>query len=399
MMMAYSIRIAFLGLLAVPAGPRALAIELEITGLDGKALRGRLVQVSPEIILASADGETALTWSDVLVLRPLDVEPPTAKLAPSYPLRFELADGSIFNGRVDGATERGFSVEFQSGRHCQLEPALLRAIYSTSASAAAQAKLVEISADGNRSEDIAIVERGRKLIELRGAVSRIDARRVLFAWKERELSLPWERVAGVSFARPTVRRASCTVRLRDGDVFSGRVIAGDDTAITLQSGIFERLELEWSRIDRIECRSRRLRFLSDLIPLRYEFTPFFLKQWNYARDKTLTGRPIRLAGRRHAKGVTMHGRSSLVYSLDGQCRQFAALVGIVDEMADRGDVTLAVLGDSRILWQAANVRGGEPPREVLVNITGVRELSLHVDFGEGLDLSDHVCWADARLIR
>ncbi len=392
-------RITLLVSLAVLGGPRARALELEVTGLDGKALRGQLVQVWPEIVLASAEGETALAWSQVLALRPLGVEPPAAEPARADPLRFELADGSIFGGRIAGVTERGFTVELPAGRRCQLEPTLLRAIHSTSASAAAQAKLAAVSTDANRTEDVAVVERGRKVIELRGAVRRIDSQGVLFAWNERELSLPWERVAGLSFARPTARRASCTVRLRGGDAFCGRVIAGGDSGITLQSGIFERLELDWSRIERIECHSRQLVFLSDLVPPRYEFTPFFLKQWDYARDETLTGRAIRLAGRRYAKGLTMHSRASLAYSLDGQYRQFAALVGIADEMADRGDATLAVLGDGRILWQATSVRGSEPPRGVLVDVTGVRELSLHVDFGAGLDVSDHVCWAGARLIR
>ncbi|MBU0616174.1 MAG: NPCBM/NEW2 domain-containing protein, partial [Planctomycetes bacterium] len=316
-----------------------------------------------------------------------------------WPLRFELTDGSLFGGRVGSATERGFAVRFLIDQVCRLEPMLLRTICSTWASAAAQAKLLAIVSEFDRSEDVAVVERGSKVIVLRGAVRNVDAERVLFVWKQRELQLPWERLAGLVFARPTPRQSSCTVHLRGGDVFCGRVIAGDDTSITLRSAVFERLELEWSRIERIECRSQRLTFLSDLVPQRYEFTPFFQKQWDYARDRTLTGRPIRISGEPRPKGVTMHSRSALAYTLEGQYRQFAAAVGIVDEMAERGDVTLAVLGDGRILWQAANVRGGEPPREVLVDVTGVRELSLHVDFGEGLDLSDHVCWAEARLIR
>jgi len=95
----------------------------------------------------------------------------------------------------------------------------------------------------------------------------------------------------------------------------------------------------------------------------------------------------------------MHSRAALIYALNGRYRQFAAVVGIADEMAERGDVTVAVVGDGRILWEAKGVRGGETPREVLVDISGVKELGLHVDFGGQLDLSDHVCWAFARVIR
>ncbi|MFQ5807226.1 MAG: NPCBM/NEW2 domain-containing protein [Phycisphaerae bacterium] len=386
-------------LFALLACPCALAIDLEVTRLDGQLIRGRLVQLTPEIIIASADEDATLTWSEVLALRPLGVDEPSVSLTRDDPLRFELADGSVFGARIDSATDRGFTVRFQSGQTCRLTPSMLRAVHSTTASEIARAELVQIAAEPSRSEDVAVLERDSRVIVLRGVVRRIDSRYVLFAWKDRERPLPWERIAGLRLARPTPRRSSCTVHLHGGEVFGGRVIGGDEVTVTLQSSVFDGLRLPWSRIERIECRSERLTFLSDLVPLRYDFTPFFQKRWNYARDRTLMGRPIRLAGRHYAKGVTMHSRASLVYALRGQYRQFAATAGVVDEMGGRGDVTLAVVGDGRVLWEAANVRGGEEPREVLVDVTGVRELSLHVDFGEGLDLSDHACWALARLIR
>jgi len=388
---------------ALSVCPRVLGLELEVTGLDGKTICGRLVQVMPEIILTTADGEAVLSWSEILAARPLPADvaadPHVGRPPEHAPLRFELADGSVLDGRIDVATDRSFTVVLPSGESGRLEPTLLRTVRSTMASYRARVKLAEVTAEEDRSEDVAIVERGPKVVVLRGAVRRIDSDRVVFAWKERELQLPWERLAGLSFARPLPRRSVCTVRMRGGNVFTGRVAAGDETSLTLRSEVFDDLVLSWPRIERIECRSRRLTYLSDLVPERYGFTPFFEKQWDYAYDRTLTGRPIRLAGLRYDRGVTMHSRSSLAYTLRGQYRQFAAVVGIVDEMEGRGDVTLAILGDGRILWEATNVRGGEEPRAVLVDVTGVRELSLHVDFGEALDLSDQVCWALARLIR
>lgn len=377
----------------------ARAIELEVIGLDGKPVRGRLVRLTPEIVLTSPTEELVLAWSEVLAIRPLDEQPSTAPAAADDPLRFELADGSAFGGRIVDDTDRSFTVRFQSGQTGRLELSMLRAVYAASMSAAARAELVETTAEADRSEDVVVVQRGQRVVVLRGAVRRISSEGVLFAWRERERALRWERVAALRFARPTQSRSSCTVCLHDGDVFGGRVTGGDESKIALQSSTFEGLELPWSRIRRIECRSERLTFLSDLAALRYEFTPFFEKHWPYARDRTLAGRPILLAGHEYAKGLTMHSRSALAYALNGRYRQFAVVVGIADEMAERGNVTLAVLGDGRVLWRAEDVRGSQQPREVLLDVTGVRELSLHVDFGEDLDLSDHVCWAFARLIR
>jgi hypothetical protein len=391
--------VALLSLLIVTGWAPARPLELEVTGLDGSSVRGRVVQVLPEITLATSDGESVLAWTEVLALRPRDAAGSDAPTFPQQPFRFELGDGSTFGGRIETATERGIVVHLSSRQTCRLDLSLLRAVRSTSASPEASARLQEVAADANGSDDVAVVQRGTRVIVLRGAVRRVDSQRVVFAWKERELPLPWERVAGLHFARSLERQARCTVHLRGGDIFCGRVIAGNETSLALQSGAFDRLELPWSRIDRVECRSPRLTFLSDLAAARYEFTPFFQKHWNYARDRTLTGGPIRLAGRGYEKGIAMHSRSLLTYALDGRYRQFAAVVGIADDMADRGDVTLAVLGDGRVLWEARNVHGGEPPRDVLADVTGVRELSLHVNFGDELDLSDHVCWAMARLIR
>ena len=43
------------------------------------------------------------------------------------------------------------------------------------------------------------------------------------------------------------------------------------------------------------------------------------------------------------------------------------------------------------------MRGG--PLPVRVDVTGAKELTLAVEFGQGGDVEDHVNWADARLIR
>ncbi len=386
-------------LLAIVSAGSVFALELEVTRLDGELSRGRLIQVVPEIVLAGAGEQHEIAWTDVMELRPLTDGAASEAAARDYPLRFELADGSAFGGRIESVAEGGFNVAFGVDQTGKLDAGWLSVIQSASAGADALAKLREIAAERSGSEDVAIVERGRKVLVLRGAARGIDAERVTFVWKERELPLPWGRLAGVCFAKPTPRSAACSVYLQGGDVFRGRVVGGDDAAIVLRTGVLGDLELEWSRIRRIECRSRRLVYLSDLEAIDYEFTPFFQKEWEYALDRTLTGRPIRLGGRLYAKGVTMHSRAALIYRVGQKYRQFAAAVGIVDEMNERGSVSVAVLGDGRVLWKAEDVRGGTEPREVLIDIAGVRELSLHVDYGRDLDLSDHVCWGAARLIK
>jgi len=379
---------------------RSAAVEVEVTRLDGHTVRGRVVAVTSRIVLQTPQGKAELAWPNVLSVRRLDPRGPTsAPAAAEEPLRFELTDGSRFSGRITNASADELVVRLWGSRTCRLAADAVRAIVATSASAAARHEITAAQQSSEDAQDVAIVARGEDVVVLRGVVKRIDPQRVLFTWSGREVALPWERVGGLVFARPTPRGASCTITLLGGDVFAGRVAAGDDESLTLQSGVFDNLVLPWSRVERIDCRSERLVFLSDLEPRHYEFHPFFDKHWDFARDKTLTGKPIRLGGRRYDKGITMHSRSGLAYRLDGAFRQFAAEAGIVDEMDGRGCVALRVIGDGEVLWEAACVRGGEPPRQVLVDIGGIEELVLIVDYDQDLDLSDHACWAFARLIR
>jgi hypothetical protein len=65
-------------------------------------------------------------------------------------------------------------------------------------------------------------------------------------------------------------------------------------------------------------------------------------------------------------------------------------------MGDRGHVRLIVRGDGRILFDAA-LSGRDPPQPLQINIEGVRRLTILVDYGEDLDVADHLDLANARI--
>lgn len=386
--------------------------ELEITRLDGQIQTGRLIHFAPdEISLRTDQGAFSLGWSEVLSVRPIGEDANNSQSPVRFPLWFDLADGSSFAGEISSADEGGFVVRTSIAGPAQLDPAAIRSIRVHSADEAAREKLAEIFHEydnrsngtatvSNKLEDVALVARGEEVIVLRGRIVKIEQERVLFEWNGRRRSLPWSRLGGLVLARSAVRSASCLVRLCGGDVFAGRIVGGSERTVLLRSSLFEHdVELPFASVKRIDCRSERLVFLSDLQPSRYEFEPFFDKKWEYATDQTLSGRPIRLSGQTIARGLVMHSRAGLTYRLEGRFEQFAAVAGIVDEMDRRGCVAMRVLGDGRVLWEADGLRGGAPPREVITSVAGVRELTLVVDYDEELDLSDHAAWGLARLIR
>ena len=77
------------------------------------------------------------------------------------------------------------------------------------------------------------------------------------------------------------------------------------------------------------CGQGQAVYLSDLVPKRYEFTPFFLEiQWPLVPDANVAGRQLSLGNDFYDKGLGMHTKSQVTYALDGNYRWFEARVGL-----------------------------------------------------------------------
>lgn len=388
-------------LMGSAAARAAAELTLDVTRLDGTVFRGELRQAGPVLLFQTARGEEALAWEDILSLTP--IREPSAAPPPQpgeFPLRINLSDGASILARLvedDGGGNP--TIAFGDGLAARLQPSAIHSIIVTRVTDPARAQIAKMLAEPDPPQDMVVAAQGDRVVMLNGRLAGLSHAHVSFNWNDREVRLPWDRVAAIRLARTTARGASCRIALLGEQTLAGRVLSADADRLTLQSGTLGKLELPWNDILRIDCAGDRLTFLSSLKPTQYEFTPWFHKRWQYALDRTLLGGPIRLGGRTYSHGVAMHSRAVLTYSIGGAFRQFAATAGVPDEMDTRGRVDMFVVGDGRKLWEALDVRGGQPPLDVLVDVAGVRELALVVDYGEDLDLSDHAVWAMARLIK
>lgn len=376
------------------------AVSVEAARIDGTLFRGELLACFPDVRIRTADSDVSMAWADLMHLRNTGGPSITAQPAPGAGrLRFVLSDGSAFDGVVVAEGEKDFEVEIGSYGRFRLDFSVVSSIRTADASPAALERLETLAADGERTSDIAVIARGEQVLVLTGVARSAAPDRLRFEWNEKVNEIAWNRVAGLLLARTTPRSAACRLTTTEGEVFAGRVSGGDSESLVLQSGILDRITFAWSRIARVDCRSDRYVFLSDVRPQTYRAESFFDRDWPLGLDASLLRQPITLGGRQYAKGLVMHSRSEVMYRFDTPFSQFAATVGISDEMRESGCVTMRVLGDGRVLWEAEQVRGGDVPREVLVPLRGVRELTLQVDFDDDLDLGDHAVWAFARLLR
>lgn len=393
-------------------GRPALAVRVQVTRVDGAVFTGELRGADDGITVHDESGTQRLTWDELLGMEVLASPESAAGFgrdgaapSPRSGLRIALADGSEFNASVEKLLEGDLLLLLPDGQSARVAIDSIRWVRREQAPVAALAKQSESWAEMDRSgaasaatEDVAVVARGDQPLVLRGAVRRVDASGIRFHWNGRELPLEWGRLAGVRFARPQGRTASTVVNTRDGMIFAGRPLRSDDAGLVLRSSAFDSLKLPWDRVARLDVRSGKIFYLSDAIPQNFEFDPLFGPAWGYAMNRTFSGGTVHLSGRAFSKAITMHSQSRMFFAVPEEASRFAATVGVLDAYP-HGRVAVRVLGDDRVLWSAEDVKGGEEPREVSVDIRGVHVLQLAVDWGADMDLGDHVAWGQARLVR
>lgn len=116
-----------------------------------------------------------------------------------------------------------------------------------------------------------------------------------------------------------------------------------------------------------------------------------------AAGKTVDGKPLTLAGQVFTRGVGTHAYSELLIDLGGNATWFKSVVGIDDEVGQRGAVVFRVWVDGKEAWHSRELRGGARPQTVQVNLEGARELVLSVDAAtQSIDYC-HADWAGAMI--
>jgi hypothetical protein len=132
-------------------------------------------------------------------------------------------------------------------------------------------------------------------------------------------------------------------------------------------------------------------------------------EWMYGvrADRLPEGCPLTVGGVVYRHGFAAHSKSTITVPLAKGFRRFEAKLGI-DDYALRtpgapshGDVTARVTADGKEVWTSGGrVKGGEPPRAVgPLDVSGVTELVLEVDWGEGMHMNDRADWLDPLLVR
>ena len=99
-------------------------------------------------------------------------------------------------------------------------------------------------------------------------------------------------------------------------------------------------------------------------------------------NRTITGRPLSIAGQRYENGIGTRANLEIEYDLKGLFETFAALVGIDDATGNQNaTVEFVVLGDGKELWRSGAMKKSDAAKQLKIEVTGVRHLVLRVSGG------------------
>ncbi|MFW6158554.1 MAG: NPCBM/NEW2 domain-containing protein [Planctomycetota bacterium] len=259
-------------------------------------------------------------------------------------------------------------------------------------------RLHEALARTDRQHDELFVTTPRGVLPVRVAVERITPGKTFFTWRGENRAVNTEKVSAVVFANFEAEdQPPARVAMIDGSVVRGTLDGLDKGELRLDVG-GTKAAIELQQIHSIEVHNPNVVYLSTLRPAQVREVPFFNHIWQHRTDRSVSGGPLSLDGRRYSRGLGCHTRTILRYDLGGRYRTFAAVIGIDDEARPHGSVEFVVKADGRRLF-AKVLTGRDRAAPVVVDISGARRLTLLTDFAEDASVGDHADWADARVMK
>jgi len=118
---------------------------------------------------------------------------------------------------------------------------------------------------------------------------------------------------------------------------------------------------------------------------------------NPEANKSVSGKPLTIAGQVYKRGFGTHAESTLFIELDGKAKKFTAFVGLDDAVRDHdAAVEFIVYGDKKKLCSSGIMRSKDAAKKIDVELKGVQKLALVVTDGGNGPYYDHANWVDAK---
>ena len=369
------------------------ALADRLVTLDGQAVESDITSINAAgQVMFSGDNDAV----DLQALR--RIERNVAKQNVSKTITVYLSTGGSILADTIGLNEDAFAIRWTYGQQ-NLSIDAVRALRLMPALESPAG--FERAIEGESEKDRLFVLSGKKLLPVSGVLYEINDKDVVFEYQGKQRTVAVSKVYGIVLASAGQSPdyiGKCKLTMADSSAIWGTVTKLDNGQIhlTLSEGID--LTLPWSAVHRIEVRSDRMVFLSDLDPTKVKQKATITYPWPWQRDRSVFSKPLTMKKRVYERGIGMHATCNLSFTNNRKFAVFAATIGIDDETKGRGDCVFRVLGDGRELF-SRRMKGGDNPVELQLKIHDINVVTLVADHGEGFDLADHANWCDARFIR
>ena len=374
--------------------------------LDGSAVaNGQVIAINTEgqLIINGHDGKI-----DLQGLRRIE-RPSSAKTTTQVGFVVMLQGGGELNAKTLSITDEVCQIDWAYGQKVKLPIDLIRAIrvvtpisdgVSRSTLKGTENYEEALGADeGSRDRLFVIVD--RRLQSITGLTVALTDQKLSFRWQNKTRHVSLEKVYGVVLARTGKRSdriGQCYIHMSDGSSIWARVLKLADDRLELRLSENIQMQVPWPSVTKLEVRSDRMVFLSDLEPSQVVQRAVATYPWPWQADKSVFGNALKLRGKTYEKGLGTHAESQLEFQTRDKFDTFAAVIGIDDETHGKGDCVFLVLGDGKELFKQ-RIKGKDKAVEVRVSIKGVSSVRLIVQPGADWDFGDHADWCDARFIR
>ncbi len=376
-----------------------------LSTVEGKSVRGPIERLGPSWELRLSGSEQSYKAAEWTSLRRVDQSLPPHPAGPHLVLtngdRLPFTQSSL---GLTGERLSFLSPWLDDGKTVRVSLSSVALVWRTAPESAEDAfafrrRLLE----AKRRRD-AVVLRNGDVIE--GVLSQIDAKHVELDVNRKSLKVDRSQAAILAtstFLSSTTKpkETFAAAVLADGSRVSLRSATSDGKDLSGTTFLGASFKAPLDRLVSLDLLQGPALYLSEVTPAKYQHTPYLGVGWPLGVNASVTGRALRLADGVHDRGLGMHSAARVSYALPPGMRFFEARVGLDEVEGRMGSVRVRVLVDGKEvdLGLKRDLRHGDAPLEVRVDVKGGRELMLVVDFGEGGDVGDHVNWVDARLLR
>jgi NPCBM/NEW2 domain len=396
-MVAVALSFLVIGLISIRSLSGGEPVDADVLLLDGKTISQPLIEMNESgLSLGTTAEQQKISLDRVLEIR----FPATRRaLVPEGSLAVQLVDGSQL--AAEGLTVAGpdVALKHRTLGSFKLPANKLKTIRFAAADPQVEAGWSELQKRASK-KDMVVIRKQDVLDHLDGVIGAIDEQSIRFVLDGEEVPIKREKVYGLIYVRKEAAASpSPRVELTTGEavaVTKPTVAAGQ---LLFGLGGSGQLGCDLSGVKRIDFSAGKVVYLSNLEPKDVRYVPFFDFIWEYRRDRNFDGKPLTLGNKPYAKGLAIHSRTTLRYRLPTGYRRLQGLVGIDDEIRVENVALVQIKGDGQGLFQK-EVRGGQGPEVIDVEIAGLSELEIYVDYGsDGLDIGDRVHLADIRLVK